>query len=132
MKTVLVDTNIILRFLLRDDEVLFEQANSIFNNGESGRVKIYIDELAIAEALWTLTSFYKQDKEEVSRLLSKLISRNWIVNPRKKLVLNSLKLSASTSLSYVDCWLIGVTKLNKYKIETFDKRMLSLINAQEN
>lgn len=121
MNIVLVDTNIILRFLFRDDEVLFASANTIFGNAESGKIKIYIDELVIAEVIWTLTSFYKQDKKEVFNLLSKLVSRKWIVNPRKKLILNSLRLCISTNLSYVDCWIAEVSKSNKLKLETFDK-----------
>lgn len=121
MKTVLVDTNIILRFLLRDNEKLFLIANSIFSNAESGKTIIYIDELVIAETIWVLTSFYKQDKEEASRLLLKLIGSKWTMNPRKKLILNSLKLCISTNLSYVDCWIFGVSKADKLKLETFDR-----------
>ncbi len=121
MNSVLVDTNIILRFLLRDDEKLFFVANSIFSNAEHGNIKIYIDELVVAEAIWTLTSFYKQDKKEIFDLMLKLVSRKWIVNPRKKLILNSLKLCLDSNLSYIDSWVFEVSKANKYKLETFDK-----------
>ena len=123
MKTILVDTNIILRFLLRDEEKLFSIANKIFLDAETGRTKIYIDEIAVAETLWTLSSFYRQSKKEVIDLLLKLVIRDWVINPRKKIILNALKISASSSLSYIDCWLAEVANANKYKLESFDKKL---------
>lgn len=124
MKTILVDTNVILRFLLRDDENLFKIANSIFKSAESGKTKIYIDELVVAESIWALTSFYKKDKKEVCNLLLKLFSKNWLINPRKNLIFSSLKLCVLTKLSYIDCWVYELSKLEFMKLETFDKDLL--------
>lgn len=124
MKTILVDTNVILRFLLRDDKNLFKIANSIFKSAESGKTKIYIDELVVAESIWALTSFYKKDKKEVCNLLLKLFSKNWLINPRKNLIFSSLKLCVSTKLSYIDCWVYELSKLKFMKLETFDKDLL--------
>lgn len=124
MKTILVDTNVILRFLLRDDKNLFKIANSIFKSAESGKTKIYIDELVVAESIWALTSFYKKDKKEVCNLLLKLFSKNWLINPRKNLIFSSLKLCVLTKLSYIDCWVHELSKLEFMKLETFDKDLL--------
>lgn len=124
MKAILADTNIILRFLLRDDEKLFTIASSIFKSAESGKTKIYIDELVVAETVWALTSFYKQGKKEVCNLLLKLVSKNWLVNPRKNLILNSLKLCAFSNLSYIDSWIAEVSTAKKIKLKTFDKDLL--------
>lgn len=127
MKKILIDTNIILRYLLRDNEKLFKIASSYFEDAEKGKSTLYIDELVIAEALWTLTSFYKQDKKEVQNILLKLISRNWVVNPKKKLILASLKLCGSSNLSYVDSWIYEVSKSEKLKLATFDKDLAKRI-----
>jgi predicted nucleic-acid-binding protein len=121
MKTILVDTNIILRFLLRDDEHLFKIANSIFKSAESGKTKIYIDELVAAETVWALTSFYKQGKKDVCNLLLKLVTKNWLVNPRKNLIIESLRLCAVSNLSYIDSWIAVFSAAKKIKLETFDK-----------
>lgn len=123
MNTILVDTNIILRFLLRDDEALFALAESVFNKAESGNAKIYIDELVVAEVIWTLTSFYKQPKKEVANLLTKLVNQKWITNPRKKLILKALRLCSTTNLSYIDCWLIEVARKAKMPLQTFDESL---------
>ncbi len=121
MKKILIDTNIILRYLLRDNEKLFKVANAYFEDAERGNSILYVDELVIAEALWTLTSFYKQDKKEVQDILLKLISRNWVINPRKKLILAALKLCGSSNLSYVDSWIFEVSKSDKLELATLDK-----------
>lgn len=118
---ILIDTNILLRFLLRDHPQHFIQAKSIFHQAALGKIKVYLDEVIVAEAIWVLTVHYGKNKLEASQKLIEFISQGWVKNPRKKVILKALFLYSSTSLSYVDCWALAVSKHNKIKLETFDK-----------
>jgi len=91
-RTIFIDTNVLLRFLLGDHPTLSHKARSLFLKAQRGAVDIYLDEVVIAEAVWTLSSFYKSKKEEIADKLETLISQDWIVNPRKKLILKALLL----------------------------------------
>lgn len=125
--TVLIDANIVIRFLLKDHSKLFQKANSLFQKAERGEINLYLDELAVAEIVWTLSSFYKIKRAVISARLDELISQNSIVNPKKKLLLMTLDLYKSTNLDYIDCWLYVISKSLKVKLETFDEDLNKLL-----
>lgn len=125
-KTILIDANIIIRFLLNDSPKLSPKAKSIFKWAQEGRVKLFFDEIIIAEVVWTLSSFYKIKKAEIIDNLEKLLSQDWIENPKKKLILMTLDLYKSTNLDYIDCWLYIISKSLKIKLETFDEDLKKL------
>ncbi|KKR33294.1 MAG: PilT protein domain protein [Candidatus Gottesmanbacteria bacterium GW2011_GWC2_39_8] len=127
---ILVDANVLIRFLLRDHPKLSEEAKQIFLRGEKGEVKIYIDEVVIAETVWVLTSFYKIGREQLGQSLLKLISQDWMINSKKRIIIQTLDLFLSCRLDYIDCWLLAVSRINKISLKTFDK-MLEKVSKQD-
>jgi len=125
-KTILIDANIIIRFLLNDHPKLSPLAKSIFLKAQEGLNRIYLDELVLAEVIRTLSSFYKIKKIDLVDRLQKLLSQDWIVNPKKDLILEALNLYLSSNLDYIDCWLFVMAKSRKIDLETFDKRLKKL------
>lgn len=123
MKTVAIDTNIILRLLLADHPTLHIQAKEIFSQAETGKHKIYLDEVIVAEAVWVLGTFYKQPKAKIASPLIQLISQPWVVNPRKKLILKSLDMFSSKNLNYIDCWFLCLSKSQGFMLETLDRKL---------
>jgi predicted nucleic-acid-binding protein len=121
-----IDTNVLLRFLLNDHQDLSPKAKSIFLKAQEGKIEIYLDEIVVAEAVWTLSSYYQIKKEKIIETLEKLISQNWIINPRKKLILESLLLYKSKNIHYIDAWIFVVNKNIKTKLFTFDKNLAKL------
>lgn len=126
-QTLLIDANVVIRFLLNDHPALSFLSKSIFLKAQQGKIKIYLDEVVIAEVIWTLSSFYKIKKADLVDKIEKLISQNWIVNPRKTLFFKALNLFRSTSLDYIDCWIYTVSKSQGITLETFDKRLKKLL-----
>lgn len=127
MKEIIcIDTNILIRFLLADHPQLSQKAKKIFLSAEIGKTKIYLDEVIIAETVWLLTSFYKQKRGEIASQLLELISQPWIINPRKKIILECLSLFSTGNLAFIDCWVYCVSKEISGKLETFDKKLEKL------
>lgn len=120
---VCIDTNILIRFLRADHPQLSPKAKEIFLKAQKGEIKIYLDEIIVAEAVWLLTSFYKLKKEEISFQLQELVSQEWIVSPRKKIILDSLSLYSTGNLHYIDCWIACVSKSVSGELRTFDKKL---------
>lgn len=125
-KTILIDANIIIRFLLNDHPKLSSLAKSIFLKAQGGLTRIYLDEIVLAEVVWTLSSFYKIKKVDLVDRLVKLLSQDWIVNPKKDLILQALNLYRSSNLDYIDCWVFVVAKSLRINLETFDKNLKKL------
>jgi len=63
-KSAWLDTNIILRFLLKDDPQLFQAVEPLFLQVEQGDLEIYIHPIIIAELIWTLESYYEYSKKD--------------------------------------------------------------------
>lgn len=124
---VLVDANIILRFLLNDNKDLFLKAKEIFLKAEKGDQKIYLDEVVIAEVVWTLSSFYKIKKNDIADRLEKIVSQDWAINPRKGVIMEALNLFKAKNLSFIDCWMAVVSKKQELTLETFDKNLKKII-----
>jgi len=125
-KVVFIDTNVLLRFLLNDHQDLSPKAKLIFLKAQEGKIEIYLDEIVVAEAVWTLSSYYQIKKEKIIEILEKLISQNWIINPRKKLILEALLLYKLKNIHYIDAWIFVVNKNIKTKLFTFDKNLAKL------
>lgn len=122
-RIICVDTNVVLRLILADDDVLYRRAREIFKEGEAGRAKIYVDEVVLAECVWVLKSFYKKSREQIHEVLSRLVSLKYMANPRGKLARESLLIYKTTSLSLEDCWLMVLSKNQNYEFQTFDIKL---------
>lgn len=120
-KNKLADTNIFIRYLLRDHSELSPKAKRLIEQAESDKYEIWIDEVVVAEVVWVLTTHYHQPKDQIVQSLLDLLSLKRLINPRKSLIKEALKLFTAKNLSYVDCWLLVVSKHKKIKLETFDK-----------
>lgn len=125
-RTILIDANIVIRFLLGDHPEFSAKAKLIFTEAQAGLHTIYFDEVVIAEVIWTLSSYYRLEKTVIVNQLEKLISQKWIINPRKKLLLQSLFLYKEKGLDYIDCWIFIVNRSLKTSLETFDRDLKKL------
>lgn len=126
---VCLDTNVLVRFLRADHPQFSPKAKENFLQAQAGKIKIYLDELVVAESIWLLSSFYKLDRKEIVLKLQELILQKWIVNPRKKLVLKALQTFEKTKLDYVDCWVWWVNQSVGAKLQTFDKKLEKLATS---
>lgn len=126
MVTQVLDTNILIRLLLKDHKILSPQASALFKEAEKGKINLYADEIMVAEVVWLLGSFYKYSREEISNQLEKIISQPWIINSRKELILATIELFHATNLSYVDCWLYTVSRNLNFPLATFDRKLKKL------
>lgn len=122
-KTVLLDTNIILRFLRHDQPQHFAHVQNLFQDAEKGTIDCYIDPVVLAEVIWTLASFYKVSRLEITTKLEVLLAQKWMVNDHKQALLFALHQYQETNLDYIDCWLLAVSEEKHIPLETFDKKL---------
>lgn len=60
-----VDTNIIVRFLVRDDEKQAEAARKRLKQAETRRERLKIPLLVVLETIWVLESAYDKSRSEI-------------------------------------------------------------------
>lgn len=68
-----VDTNILTRFLVGDDELQAKKAYSIFKKAESEKRELFVPILVVLEMIWVLESVYDIARTEILDSISDLL-----------------------------------------------------------
>lgn len=68
-----IDTNILLRFLVGDDEQQSEQVYAIFKKAEQERNELFVSLLVVLEMLWVLESVYDISRSDILESIGDLL-----------------------------------------------------------
>jgi len=123
MNKYLIDANIIIRYLTQDDEKLFIKAKEIFDKIISNKIQVIVYDLVIMESFFVLTKFYKLNKEEVIDTLIEIMLLPGVVNPDKKIIIDTLNMIKTSNIDFVDALLCNKSKQFDYKLISFDKKL---------
>jgi predicted nucleic-acid-binding protein len=126
MTIVVIDTNIVLRFLLADEPKLFARASALFSEVRTGKRKAYLAESVAAECIFVLTRFYRVPKTEAAEKLSELLDYKGFSGSHTPLVKQALALFAAHSIAFVDALILAIAQQNGWHVETFDKALARL------
>lgn len=118
----LIDTNIIIRFLVGDHEEHLEKATEIFTKVENGEIEVEILEAVIMEALFVMVKFYKLPQSEVIADLKRLIALRGVVGD-KVLLIETLNIVEDKNIDFVDALICAKSSLQGYGKLSFDKDM---------
>lgn len=125
MKTNLVDTNVIIRYLVETPDKIqtkFKGVFTFFPKVERGVIKIGLCELVLFEAFFVLTKLYEVPQEEAADKLSGIVSFKGVIMPDKSLVLSCLEILQTERIDLVDAYLLAFSKKKNMKsIYSFDR-----------
>jgi len=116
----LLDTNVIIRFLIGDDEGFLQKSIEYFKNIESTKIKVEILETVLMEAFFVLTKFYKLPKKDVILDLKTILSFDGVVNSNKTILYEALSIVENKNIDFVDALICAKSKLQGYKKLSFD------------
>jgi predicted nucleic-acid-binding protein len=113
-----LDTNVILRYLTRDDPVKAERCFELFQRVKRKEVKLTTSEAVLAEVVYVLSSrsVYNQTREQVRNLLLPIISLSGLLVPHRRLFLRALEVYAVTNMDFEDC--LSLSHMERLKIKT--------------
>ena len=117
----LIDTNVILRFILNDNSEMAQRASEVIASGAYTKPEI------IAEVVYVLKSVYSMPKEKIKSVIHGLSDIIQIENSDS--VVYAIDLFSHTSLDFVDCLLAAYHSINGEKVFTFDKKLNKYLNA---
>lgn len=79
LKPYYLDTSLMLRLLTGDPPELAAQALEVFRGAEEGRYTLAVHPLAVAEAFYTLVSFYGVGRAKAAGALLDLLDREGVL-----------------------------------------------------
>jgi predicted nucleic-acid-binding protein len=113
---------VILRYLIGDDASKARQAARLMERLEQGQERVEVIETVVAESVWTLETFYRVPKSEISNKLSTLLGFRGIRCRDKRTILQAFNLYASIGSDFVDCLLAAKSLRKKLNVYSFDER----------
>jgi len=123
---ILPDTNVVLRYLLRDDPVQYAQAAELFESVRVGKEKAVILESVLVECVSILMKFYQVPRQETAESLSVLLQYKGIANQDQETLIESLRIFVDRNLDIVDCIILARTKRGEGRLFSFDKALNKL------
>lgn len=105
MNKACVDANVILRFLLNDPLPMAQEAATLFQAVANGQLILLVDDLIVAEMVWVLKSFYKQDIATIAATLRDFLLQEGIETTDKPTILHALTLFETKNVDFVDALL---------------------------
>ena len=121
MKALLLDTNVLIRFVTGEPTDQAEEVAGLFTAAETGKVRLNVLPMVLAEAVFVLTGFYEQPRSKVAEVLAHLISCPGFHSAEQEPMLRALKLFGADKIDFVDCYLAATSILNASTVISYDK-----------
>jgi predicted nucleic-acid-binding protein len=121
-----IDTNIVLRFLLADQPEHFSRAKRLMDEVQAGKRKACLAESVLAECIFVLTKFYKVPKEEAAGSLAELLDYKGFTGEHMPILRSALALFVAHKIAFVDALILATIRHHGWHLETFDKALLKL------
>jgi predicted nucleic-acid-binding protein len=129
-KVYLIDTNVILRYLLGDHAEFSPKAEAFMLDISKGAKKAEIMDVVIVECIYVLEKYYKIPKSEIVEKLSGILNFSGIVNPNRSEILEALLRYEDSNIDIVDCILAANSSSEKVII-SFNKDLKKLKAVRE-
>ena len=107
MKEVIINTNVIARYLLRDIPEQFEEAVKTFASIEKGEQRGYLSILVFDELIWVMENYYSFDRRDFIPNIVKILHNKEIkiIEARKETILKVLEEMKNKKIDFTDLYL---------------------------
>lgn len=122
MKRCLLDTNVVVRFLLGEPPDQANAAAKLFGKSDHGEFELVLDPLVIAESIFVLTAFYEKGRKEVAKSMELLVNSLGVHCAQKKATALALQhFQRTPKAHWVDCYLAALSQLEDAPVASFDR-----------
>ncbi len=129
---IAVDTNVLLRYLLQDDELQYERSCHVFEGTE----RVLITDVVLAEAVWTLLGRrYRASRADVIAVVDRLLQEPNLRFEDDAVVWNALQAYRGTDADFADALIVhkalktGPSHDELSVVYTFDASALQLTHT---
>lgn len=120
---IFVDTNIFLRYVLRDVKSQAQRSKNLLEKAERGDIELWTTEWVMAELIWTLSlKKYGFSRKQVYDIIRTFCGMKGLKVKNSDQVIAALELSQKHNVGFVDAFNALISRENKVKfVFSFDK-----------
>lgn len=122
-----IDTNVLVRFLLRDDEAQFQKANKLIQREVTAGRGVLVTQLVLLETEWVLRSRYGFSKIQLLEVIASLLDTRDIQLEDEQSVEEAIYQWKEANADFADCLIAARhRRLGCSATATFDARAVKL------
>ncbi len=120
----LIDTNVIVRFLVGDHQEHLAISQKIFEQVQDATLHIEIPSEVLMEVLFVIVKQYKVPKNVTVEKLKSILLLEGVVNKDKMILIEILNMALTKNIDYIDALICTKSKLQGYGKISFDKDVM--------
>lgn len=124
------DTNLFLRFLLKDIPDQYQKSEQLFTKAREGEIEIIVPQIIIFEIVFTLAKYYGFSKSKVIEGVDLLVSQDYLKVADRDIFKKALVLFGIYNISFVDCFLKSYADSINAEVLSFDKDFKKLTKTK--
>lgn len=117
----LIDTNLVVRYLVQDHPKHARVAESLFEACDRGELVVILLPAVLAECVFVLESFYGHSREAIAQALGTVIASAGIEIVDPAIHLDALQRYRKSKLHFVDCLLAAAAAAGSIPVASFDR-----------
>lgn len=127
VETTFADTNLFLRYLTNDIPAQADAVESLLKRAAKGEVLLSTTNLVIAEIVWTLESFYRLTKRDISNKVLAILNTRGLNVADSDLLLQAAVWYAEKNVDFIDAfnaaWMLqqDISKAATFDLKHFNR-----------
>lgn len=118
---VLLDANILLRYLTNQPPELAERSRALLERAENGELKLILTPLVVAECVWVLKSFYKLPLAAIGAALQQVLELGGVTTQQRPIISAALSSMAQHTVDFTDAYLAELARAEGLSVASFDQ-----------
>lgn len=119
----LLDTNVILRLILKDNQDQYKKIMELLEQAESGYINLECSFVSIFETAFVLLGkTYEISKNDTVKILNTVLNIRLIDFEKKESILKALEIYDKNTISIMDSYLLAESTLNNKQFFSFDAK----------
>lgn len=116
-RRAIIDSNVVLRYLLDDDAKQSPEAVELIEGSPVGT--LYLSVIVLAEVTWTLRSHFGVPRDEICSAIQRVLAQSSIA--ADAVTLDAVARYAQINVDFIDCALAAASVATGLAVATFDQ-----------
>jgi predicted nucleic-acid-binding protein len=121
VKTLILDTNVILRYLANDVPKKADDCEKLFRDAAAGKVNLFVSDICIAELVWTLKSYFHLDNEDIYQKIIAIINTPGFHFSDEALIMDAMRRFKDKKVDFADAYNASLAARDGMKISSYDR-----------
>lgn len=119
--TLLLDTNVLVRFLTNDDPRKADRCETLFRRAAKGEVTLRLSDVCLAELVWTLESYYQLERKDIADKITAVLNTRGFEAENATLWLDAMRRYAESKVDMIDAFHAAMAAQASLPVCSYDR-----------